>query len=157
MNRPLLRPGPATPVTGMQTYAVTSPRATHTRPGTCPEVGCLHHRRGWATTVLAGSQEERDLLRGCRGDIDGYRRPFRRRVDDPGPGFVRYVFEAGTACFRIAQHRVPLERPPLYVVRGGDWRAHTGVIRKHTGPDAWVNDFGEHQDRIARAVNGSPQ
>jgi hypothetical protein len=50
---------------------------------------------------------------------------------------------------------VPLERPELYVVRGGDWRGNPrGEVRRHSGPDSWVNDFAEHQDRIARVVNG---
>jgi hypothetical protein len=65
-----------------------------------------------------------------------------------------FEFAAGQQCF--ASHKVSLERPEFYLVRGGDWRGDpTGLgAQLFSGPDPWVNDFGEHQDRIARVVNG---
>jgi hypothetical protein len=63
-----------------------------------------------------------------------------------------FTFEAGQKCFG-GVHKVPLERPEFYVVRDGDWR-HLGRPQMHSGPDAWVNDFAETLDGIARVVNG---
>lgn len=153
MTRPLSRIQPALEVHQMKTYAIRTPLETHTRPATCPQVGCLNYERGWTTKVAAGSAEERALLRACSGAEDRYQRAFKRVHGNPG--FMIYIFEPGTACFLITTHRVPLERPALYVVEHGDWRAKLG--RRTVGSEEWINDFGEHQDRIARAVNGSPQ
>jgi hypothetical protein len=134
------RGGPQT----YQTYALSAPRATHTRPASCAEVECPAHLHGWAVTVAPGSADE--------GAIRGSGRHFLSPEIQPG-GFVRYVFPAGQACFRSSAHRVPLDRPALYVVRGGDWRANTGVIRRHANGDDWVDDFRTHQDRITTVVN----
>ena len=64
-------------------------------------------------------------------------------------GLTEFTFEAGQTCF--VEHRVPLEREPLYVVRDGDWRGNPRgtAPRIHTRPDDWVDDFAEHQQRLA--------
>ena len=68
-------------------------------------------------------------------------------------GFTAFTFEAGHKCF--AEHQVPLERPELYVLQGGDWRGNPrNEVTRFSGPDPWVNEFAEHQDRLARIVNG---
>ncbi|ACU71749.1 hypothetical protein Caci_2840 [Catenulispora acidiphila DSM 44928] len=47
-----------------------------------------------------------------------------------------------------------MEREPLYLVRGGDWRGNpTGQLPlKHSGPESWVDDFGEHQENITEEI-----
>jgi hypothetical protein len=71
-------------------------------------------------------------------------------------GLIEFTFEAGQTCFQASQHKVPLERPELYIVRGGDWRGNPRgtAPRQHSGPDSWLNDFGSHQDRLSRLIEG---
>lgn len=142
----LNRAQPALPVYAYKTYQVSSPISTHYRDGTCDEAGCLAQRNGWRTTV----DESTDL--GQR-QAHYIRRLSGRRFNESrtGLGLTAFTFEAGQRCF--ATHKVPLARPEIYVVRDGDWR-RLGPPRRFSGPDAFVNDFGEHQDRIARLVNG---
>ena len=144
--RPLNRVQPQGPPQVYKTYEVTKPLSTHFRTGTCEEAGCLAHRHGWQTAVDEATelgQRQAYYIRRLSG-----RRFTERRTE---VGLTAFAFEAGQRCFR--EHKVSLERPELYVVRGGDWR-HLGRPHQHSGPDAWVNDFGAHQDRIARVING---
>lgn len=139
---------PAGPAHAYKTYSITSPVSTHFRTGSCEEAGCLAHRHGWQTTVDEATelgQRQAHYIRSSSG-----RRFAQERTE---AGLTAFTFEAGQRCF--ATHKVPLERPELYVVRGGDWRANpTGEHRTHANAQDWVEDFGEHQDRIARVVNG---
>jgi hypothetical protein len=57
-----------------------------------------------------------------------------------------FRFETGQRCF--AEHRT---RPEFYAVWAGDWRANLGVIRRHTRPIDWVEDFCEHLGQLADA------
>lgn len=137
---------PAGPVRAYKTYQLASPVSTHYRDGTCDEAGCLAHRNGWQTAVDETTdlgQRQAHYIREVAG---------RRYTEVRTPaGLTAFTFEAGQKCFTT--HKVPLDRPEFYVVRSGDWR-QMGTPRQHSGPDAWVNDFAEHQDRIARVVNG---
>jgi hypothetical protein len=143
MGRPLSRITPVGPVGAYKTYGLTMPRQTHTRAATCAEVECAAYGGGWAVTVAAGSDDEALVRRAGRH--------FLPPESQPG-GFLRFVFPAGQPCFRSDTHRVPLDRPALYVVRGGDWRGNTGVIRHHVSGADWVDDFREHQDKIITAI-----
>lgn len=145
----MFRVAPALPAAAYKTYAIASPISTHYRDGTCAEAGCMAHQYGWQTAVDESSeigQRQAHYIRKQSG-----RRHTERHTE---AGLTAFEFEAGQRCF--AQHKVPLERPEFYVVRGGDWRGDPrgeGTYM-HTGPDSWVNDFGDHQDRLARVVNG---
>lgn len=138
MTRPVNRWDPLLPVTAMQTMQVAQPLATHWRKATCAEVDCPHHVHGWATTVLVGSGDEALVRRSGRRFV----------VTDADPGFVRFVFEPGQACFRAGQHQVPVGREPLYVARSGDWR---GCPRRDTrqmrGAD-WLDKFRTDLDVV---------
>jgi hypothetical protein len=127
-----------------KTYSIASPLSTHYRDGTCGEAGCLAHQHGWQTAVDESTDLGRRQAHYIR-KLSG-RRHVERRTE---VGLTAFVFEAGQTCFTV--HKVPLDRPEFFVVREGDWR-WSGAGRRHSGGDAWVNDFGEHQDRIARAV-----
>lgn len=143
--RPLNRPVPALPVGGMQTYGIVSPLETHFRPASCAEVDCEPYRHGWRIRLEGLTPQ----------DVHAATHSGRRwRRVEVGPAETYLEYEAGQACFRAATHRKSLERPELYVVRGGDWRASTGVIRRHTSAGSWVDDFATHQEQVAKRVNG---
>jgi hypothetical protein len=145
-RRTLTRSQPAGPVQAYITFRAAAPLATHWRPASCAEVDCAHYVNGWATTVLPGSDEEalvRQAGRVWRHQVQGGPWP-------DAAGFLRFEFEAGQVCFAAHRHRVPLERPPLFVVRNGDWRANLGVRRTHTRATDWVDEFANHQDKVAR-------
>ncbi len=133
---------PAGPVGAYQTYSVTSPLDTQVRAA-CEQVDCPQWRHGWRTLVDEAADLGREQAAYIRGQS---RRTFRER---PGPGgLTEFLFESGQRCF--ADHRT---RPEVYVVRGGDWRGNpTGQKRTHTRPIDWVEDFGEHQLRVADQI-----
>jgi len=134
---------PAMPAAAYQTYQVSSPLATHWRAATCAEVDCPHHMHGWATTVLPDSADE--------AAIKGAGRHWTVREILPG-GLVRYLFGPGQACFAASRHRIQLDRPEVFTVRGGDFRGNpTGMHRRHANAADFIDDFGEHQQRIADA------
>jgi hypothetical protein len=137
---------PKMPAHAYTTYQIASPISTHYRNGTCDEAGCLAHRYGWTTTVDESTtlgQGQAHYIRKTSG---------RRYVESRDAGLTTFTFEAGQKCFTT--HKVPLDRPELYVVRGGDHRGNPrGEFTEHRA-DTWVESFAEHQDRIARVVNG---
>lgn len=138
--RPVYRPDPILPVQAMETYEVVSPVQTHTRPARCHDVDCPNYINGWATVVDVGT----DL---GRRQADWIRLHSARHYNSEQVGdTVRFVFAAGQTCF--ADHRVPLDRPALYVKRGGDWRARTSEPVQMRAVD-WVDDFANHQELIA--------
>lgn len=143
----LFRPDPVGPVHAYKSYEIVSPISTHFRDGTCDEAGCLAQRHGWRTVVDEATelgQRQAHYIRTSSGR--------RFREERTAAGLTEFTFEPGQRCFGV--HKVPLERPELYVVRAGDHRGNpTGEVRQHS-PDSWTNDFGEHQDKIARIVNG---
>lgn len=143
--RPINRVDPIGPVTAYKTYSIASPISTHWRPATCEEAGCGPYFNGWVTRLPVDSDESRFVRRACAGGVDGRKRAFREAVEG---GWVVFAFPVGQPCFKAASHRVPVGRPELFAVRGGDWRGSTGVIRKHTRAQDWVEDFALNQQRI---------
>lgn len=141
----------------IQHYQISSPLDTHFRVGTCAEDHCLSHLHGWRTVVDENTSLGAEQAVYIRSDRT------RRHVETselvetpPGPhgdplttGVVRtvFTFEAGQRCFR--QHRVPIDKPELYLVTNnrGD------VLTHHSGPDAWVDDFCTNQDQLAELIN----
>lgn len=66
-----------------------------------------------------------------------------------------FSFEAGQEPFSGPQHEhtVPIGRPELFIVRGGDWRGNpTGEHRQHTRPEDWVDDFANNQLSVAQQI-----
>lgn len=145
-GRPLNHVPPRIPVQGWRAFHILSPASTHFRVGTCDEAGCLAYRNGWATKVDEATdlgQKQAHYIRKLAG---------RKYTEAKEPsGLTAFTFEAGQKCF--ATHQVPLDRPEFFAVGHGDWRQYS-LPRLHGSPDSWVNDFGEHQDRINKAVNG---
>ncbi|MEU6781497.1 hypothetical protein ABZ912_20015 [Nonomuraea angiospora] len=145
--RHVTRITPGLPAGAYKTYQIVQPLATHFRPATCEEVACGAHAHGWRTLV----DETAEL--GQRQAHYIRRQSGRRFVEQRTPeGLTAFTFEPGQRCF--GRHQQPLERDPLYFVRGGDWRGNPlgGRPYQHRRGDDWVEDFAEHQDRISRQI-----
>ena len=167
--RPLTRIPPTLPVTGMKTYTAATPLATHWREATCTEHDCEAQRTGWLTIIderhtrdvgaadtPAGSVELLEAM-SDQSQRQAYYirhlsgRAFVESVDE-GTGHTIFDFGPGQTCFE--RHVIKTDRPEIYVVRGGDWRGNPrqeGMT--HASAADWVEDFSEHQDRIANRVN----
>lgn len=136
---------PALGAADMKTYGLIAPSSTHFRDATCDEVNCPNLERGWQTFVDESTdlgQRQAHAIRSLLG---------RHFTEEPGvAGGTVFTFPPGQQCFE--QHKVPLEREPLYVVRGGDWRGNPRrtPTRQHIRAEHWVEDFAEHQDGVAR-------
>ncbi|MES2209441.1 MAG: hypothetical protein V4515_04560 [Chloroflexota bacterium] len=132
----------------MTTYGLHRPRATHTRPASCVQVECPQWRDGWSSLIDESSDLGRTQGAWIRG---GSGRRFTEHRTPAGP--TRFDFAPGQVCFAAADHTVPLDRPPLYIVRGGDWRGNPRRIpvRRHTRAEDWRDDFGDHQQQLRDA------
>lgn len=128
---------------GYKTYAIVAPLQTHFRPATCSQIGCQGYTNGFETRLLPDDPRT-DYIRRRSG-----RRFTETRDDD---GMVVFAFPAGQQCFRASEHRMPLEREPFYIVKGGDHRGDpTGMGTSQYRAADWVDHFAEHQDRIVTA------
>lgn len=144
--RPVNRLEAKLPVASMKTYQIVAPIASHFRPATCAEVDCVHYLEGWASPINESTELGKTQAWYIRNQSG------RRYREDRGqaPGITLFVFEPGQQCFNSASHRMKLDRPSLYVVRGGDWRGNpTGQTRMHVNADDWVDDFMNHQAVLA--------
>lgn len=147
MTSPKNRLDPRTPVRAMQTFQVTSPVSTHTRKGTCEEVECRAYKNGWRIKLDLQTelgQKQAYYIKHHAG------RSYK--VIDQRDGLVELEFRGGQPCF--GEHRVPLDRPEIYRVRGGDHRGNPLKLptRVHKKPEYWVEEFAENQDRIKRVI-----
>jgi hypothetical protein len=137
LSRPLSRVEPQLPVGATQTYQIAAPPDTEVVVA-CETVGCAAWQHGWDTTVDEGTDLGRQQAAYIR------RRSFRTyRELRTAAGLTVFRFEAGQRCF--ADHRT---RPARFLARAGDWRRNLGLIREHTRPADWVEDFAEHQEAL---------
>lgn len=136
--------GATFPVRLMRTYQIASPLATHWRPATCEEAGCEAYLNGWRTVVAVDSPQAAYI----RSDRSRSWREARREG-----GLAEFTFPPGQQCFDWQSHRVPLERPEIYRIRGGDWRGNPDGVRTRlvTAQD-WADDFGENQESLAHLI-----
>lgn len=139
MGANLFRLPPQGPVHAYKTYSIVSPQDTQVRSA-CEEVGCDAWRHGWQSVVdertVLGARQAAYIRRGSG-------RTFREQRT--GDGLTVFRFEPGQRCF--AEHRT---RPEIYAVRDGDWRGNpTGRRFQHQRAQDWVQDMGEHQQRLA--------
>lgn len=127
------------PASAYKTYSIHSPADVEIKAA-CEQVGCAAWLHGWDTTV-----DERTELGAAQAVYirTQSRRTFREMRTDMGLTVFR--FEAGQRCF--AEHKT---RPEVYARRAGDWRqGFTGEGYRHQSARTWVEDFGEHQQRLA--------
>lgn len=134
---------PQLPPGAFRSFTILAPVSTHFRPATCEEARCEHFLNGWATTVESDGPQAYYIRRESG-------RKFT--AEALSPSMVRFTFEPGQACFRSGDHKVRIDRPEIYVARGGDWRGSEGEIYRHAGSADWVDEFATLQDRWARAV-----
>jgi hypothetical protein len=159
-TRKIQRIPPRLPVEAVKTYEVRAPVKTHWTTVPCghPDLDppCEHHAVGWLTVLdptVHGAQLNYIRLHSGRSYQDARTLPFDilEMLTIPD-GMVALWFPAGQQCFR--EHKVPLEREPILVVRGGDWRGNPrGEQRVHVRRDDWVEDFAEHQQTLADRYN----
>jgi len=126
----------------VKTYQVQAPLITHWRLATCAEVDCPVYLNEWRIRVEGLTPAQQHAIRTSGR---------RFRVLDLGEGQTWWIFEPGQRCFRAHEHRLPVGRPNLYVVRDGDpWRGNPRgtPARRHTRPEFWVEDFAEHQQML---------
>lgn len=145
--RPVNRVTPTMPAAAYKTYRIWRPdEPGYMRPATCAQVECAPHVHGWTTTVDESSelgQRQAHYIRAVSG---------RHFTEERDPvGLTVFTFPPGERCFDEAAHRRPVEREPLYLVQGGDWRGNPRQTRARVHPKAqdWVDDFGEHQETLA--------
>jgi hypothetical protein len=140
------RPAPLMPAQAYKTYGMSMPVQSHWRPATCEEIMCFNYLNGWKTVVAEGSPHA-DIARSLRGSYSF------TETAQPG-GMVEFVFAPGQKCFKWNDHRVQLERPARYYVADGDFRGNPRrtPVRVHQRAEDWVSDFGEHQMKLAEAV-----
>jgi hypothetical protein len=62
-------------------------------------------------------------------------------------GRTIFRFDSKQRCF--AEHKT---RPEFYTRTPGDWRMACGETYQHTNAADWVEDFGEHQQRLADQI-----
>lgn len=162
---------PKMPASAYKTYALSLPKQTHYRKATCQEVeqqctsllsGSIEH----GTAVFCGESHCGPYMHGWVTYVDvstdlGQRQAYYIRMHS-GRSFttsmvakqesaIRFTFPPGQQCF--ADHQVPLERDPFFIVRGGDWRGNPrGEMRSHVRAADWVEDFAEHQQRIVNEI-----
>lgn len=136
-----------------QTYQVKAPKPTHFRPATCEEVDCPNWRHGFMTLCDESTEDgarraayiRQDKTRSC-SEQRGFDHP-DHQID---PSITVFVYRPGQECFARAEHALPNGRPELYVLRGGDLRGNpTQKLRQFRNPQDWVDDFGEHQNKLA--------
>ena len=135
--RPISRITPSGPATAFQTYRIISPPDRQVKAA-CEQVGCLAWLHGWETRVDESTplgQAQAAYIRQRSG------RTFREMRTG---GLTVFRFLPKQRCF--AEHQT---RPETFLVRGGDWRQNTGLIREHQRPADWVEDFSLHQDRLS--------
>lgn len=138
---------PQAPAGVYQTFQIAAPVATHWRDATCEQVDCPAYLNGWRTVI----DERTDLGQAQAGYIrhDRSRKCAEQHMPD---GLTAFTFERGQTCFQ--KHQARVERPELFVVRGGDWRGNPAGVepRLHKNPDFWVEEFAENQDRMSTLV-----
>lgn len=130
---------PALPATAFKTYAIRRRRDVQVAAA-CEQVGCPAWLRGWESTIDERTELGRQQAAYIRTQS---RRTFREQRT--AAGLTVFRFEPGQRCF--TDHRTV---PETYVVRGGDHRPDRGApSRVHTRPADWVEDCGEHLQRVA--------
>lgn len=139
----LFRINPALPVQSYKTYGIKAPIATHHRKATCREVNCSAYANGWRTVIDVSTDlgsKQANYIRLHSG---------RSFTWSQTESVVEFTFPAGQNCF--AEHTVPLEREPIFLTRGGDWRAQTSEANVMRGED-WLDDCMNNQDKLKTII-----
>lgn len=142
------RIAPLLPAHAMKTFEVRRPLASHYRRARCEEVGCMKYAAGWVMGFDLTQQAKVNAANTIRRIV--HARGLRCRVDRVGTS-VTFTFPPGQQC--LEGHQVPLERDPLFIVRGGDWRGNPRRDQyKHTTGDSFMDDWRSSQERLDQAM-----
>ena len=157
--RPLNRPTPILPSQAMVTYEIAAPRTSDFwRLATCEEMDCPNFLNGWAVAITPDLMGE-----GFDDSIKASGKSYQictvgeAEARFPGMSFAGaikvFVFAPGQPCFYqgTQRHITRIDRPEIFTRAAGDYRWR-GQVYKHTRAADWVDDFGEHQDRLAEAI-----
>lgn len=132
-----------------KTYQILAPKQTHFRPATCEEVECKAYVNGWKSTVDTttelGQKQYYYITKQSGRKFTMQKLP---------QGLVEFEFAAEQTCFAASTHQIRLDRPEIFVVRDGDHRGNprrTAPI-KHQNASDWVEDFAEHQQKLADEI-----
>lgn len=128
-----------------KTFSIVAPLSTHFRPATCEEINCPDYLHGWKVRIEGLPPAM----------VHAARTSGRRYVEQHiAEGETWLIFEAGQRCFKASEHRARLDKPELYVVRDGDYRGNPRGTRArlHQRPADWQEQFAEHQQGLADAI-----
>jgi len=126
-----------------KTYGVARPIATHWRKATCKEIGCANFINGWRTTIDLNTPLGQTQAKYIR-DHSGRKYTVVGQMNN----VVTLEFPAGQKCF--GEHKRPLEREPIFYIKGGDFRGNPmGIPTQKLRAVDWIDDFGDHQNKIA--------
>ncbi len=147
----MFRPIPAIGPEFYKTYTMAAPLASHWRQATCEEYECDKFLHGFVLTVDVSTELGQQQAYYVRHDKT--RRCSEQKLSDT---LIKFVYGPGNDCFdpERSTHRVPIGRPPYYLVVDGDWRGNPRGTTPyhHRRADDWVEDFALHQQGIAKAV-----
>lgn len=137
-----------------KTYKVAAPLRTHWRLASCEEYGCNDFLNGFTITVDITTELGKKQAYYLTHNPERKANSTMERLNE---ALVSFHFPPGNRCVRSGEHKVPIGRPPLLLVAQGDWRGNPRRIpvRRHRNYDDWIDDFGNHQNRIKRIIEGA--
>ena len=132
-------------------YRAVQPSSTHRRRGSCEEARCPGYLNGFYLDIDEQSGFGQGQARHIRKVSP---RPFREERQPTG--LTRFIFSAGTRCFR--EHTVLADRPAFALVGGQEVKllspnnpAHIMQMRQESWyEDDWIDDNKEHLYKLAR-------
>jgi len=132
-----------------KSYAARAPLATHWRQATCEEYECDQFLHGFVLTVdLSTELGQKQWYYVAK--VDRERSYSIQRLNQ---FIVKVIYGPGNPCFEPnrSNHRVPVGRPPFYLVADGDWRGNPRrtPMYHHRRVEDFIEDFALHQDKIA--------
>jgi hypothetical protein len=134
-----------------RTYSIDAPLATHWKKATCEEYECDDFLYGFVLTIDPSTDLGQRQLAYVKQD-----KSRRGVVQAVGPNLIKVMYGPGNPCFepKKSTHRVPIGRPPFFLVHGGDWRGDPRGIGRlvHRRPEDWVDDFANNQIAISQMV-----
>lgn len=142
-----------TPVQAVRSYELHAPQDTHYRIASCAEAQCVASRDGWA---MGFDVRDPERARAARIIRDRSGRSFTIEEIRGESGRVErvvFTFPPGQTCF--VTHRVQLDRPPIAIVRDGDFRGNPTGFRRELTLEDWVDDFADTQDKISTRLERS--
>jgi len=145
----MFRIEPLMPAHMYKTYSFVRPLRSHWRTADCEESGCTAYANGWITRVDESSELGRAQAHYIRHDRT------RKSTEDRTPeGLTAFTFPPGQKCFQGKNHKLPIERDPVFLVKGGDHRGNPMQVTTRVCRNAseWIEDFDEHQHLLADAI-----